>query len=142
PVSPPNQEPIFTATTTTTTTLPPPPHPQQQSTTDPTLAACVSALEQICANFEKKNKLEYTALYDALEASMDHENKEEFMDVTAKSRKRRHDDHDPPTPPPKDLDQSKKKRHDSDAFASQQPQARTSSAWKSSDTREAPSSSS
>ncbi|GJR54527.1 copia protein [Tanacetum coccineum] len=154
PVSPPNQEPIFTATTTTTTTLPPPPHPQQQSTTDLALAARVSTLEQICANFEKKNKyindnikeavqdalqapfcerfrelsefeikeilhdrmfesgsyrsqLKHTALYEALEASMDRENKEEFIDVTAKSRKRRCDDHDPHPPPPKDLDQKK-----------------------------------
>ncbi|GJS81662.1 integrase, catalytic region, zinc finger, CCHC-type containing protein [Tanacetum coccineum] len=181
PVSPPNQEPIFTATTTTTTTLPPPPHPQQQSTTDLALAARVSTLEQICANFEKKNKvqdqtaqalssniftlenhdlyskidkyindnikeavqdalqapfcerfrelsefeikeilhdrmfesgsyrsqLKHTALYEALEASMDRENKEEFIDVTAKSRKRRRDDHDPHPPPPKDLDQKK-----------------------------------
>ncbi|GJZ67790.1 hypothetical protein Tco_0631030 [Tanacetum coccineum] len=40
PVSPPIQEPVFTATTaTTTTTLPPPPLPQQQTTTDSTLAA-------------------------------------------------------------------------------------------------------
>ncbi|GJS92780.1 hypothetical protein Tco_0799748 [Tanacetum coccineum] len=54
---------------------------------------------------------EHTALYEALEASMDRENMEEFMDATAKSRKRRRDDQDPPLPPPKDLDQSKKKRH-------------------------------
>ncbi|GJY25002.1 hypothetical protein Tco_0399728 [Tanacetum coccineum] len=56
PVSPPAQEPVFTATTTTTPLLSPPP-PPQQSTTDPVLAARVSALEQICANFEKKHKL-------------------------------------------------------------------------------------
>ncbi|GJZ92999.1 hypothetical protein Tco_0665064 [Tanacetum coccineum] len=57
PVSPPIQEPIFTATTaTTTTTFPPPPPTQQQSTTYPALAARVSALEQICANLAKKNK--------------------------------------------------------------------------------------
>ncbi|GKA88737.1 hypothetical protein Tco_0810501 [Tanacetum coccineum] len=174
PVSPPIQEPIFTATTTT---LPPPPPPlQQQITTNLTLDAHVSALEQICANFEKKNKVqdqttqalssrifmlenhdlylkidkyinenvkeavqnalkapvcerfrelsefemkdilrdrmfesgsyrsqpEHTALYEALEASMDRENMEEFMDATAKSRKRYHDEQDPPLPPPKD----------------------------------------
>ncbi|GJV93155.1 hypothetical protein Tco_1540968 [Tanacetum coccineum] len=59
PVSPPAQEPIFTATTaTTTTTLLPPPPPQQQRTTDPALAARVLALEQICANFENKNKVQ------------------------------------------------------------------------------------
>ncbi|GJX17112.1 hypothetical protein Tco_0217944, partial [Tanacetum coccineum] len=60
PVSPPAQEPVFTVTTatTTTTTLLPPPPPQQQSTTDPALAACILALEQICANFENKNKVQ------------------------------------------------------------------------------------
>ncbi|GJX05787.1 hypothetical protein Tco_0193719 [Tanacetum coccineum] len=59
PVSPPAQEPVFTATTaTTTTTLPLPPPPLQQSTIDPTLATRVSALEQIRANFKKKHKLQ------------------------------------------------------------------------------------
>nr|GEX40532.1 hypothetical protein [Tanacetum cinerariifolium] len=55
-VSPPIEEPIITATTETKTLsllLPSP----QQSTTDPELATRVSALEKICANFEKKNKL-------------------------------------------------------------------------------------
>ncbi|GJT78181.1 hypothetical protein Tco_1044906, partial [Tanacetum coccineum] len=58
PVSPPAQEPVFTATTattSTTTTLLPPPPPQQQSTTNPELANRVSALEEICANLAKKN---------------------------------------------------------------------------------------
>ncbi|GJW31793.1 hypothetical protein Tco_0051825 [Tanacetum coccineum] len=197
-VSPPIQEPVFTATTaTTTTTLPPPPPLQQKSTSDPALADRVSALEQICANFEKKNKVQdqttqalsskiftlenhdvylnidkyinenvkeaaqnalkapvlerfrelsefemkeilrdqmfesgtyrsqpkHTALYDPLEASMDRKNREEFMDETAKSRKRRCDDQDPPPPPPKGSDQSKKIRHDSDASDSQPPPA-------------------
>ncbi|GJS81964.1 hypothetical protein Tco_0748505 [Tanacetum coccineum] len=45
-------------------------------------------------------------------------------------------------PPPKDSDQSKNKRHDSDASALKQPQVQKSSAWKTSCTREAPSSSS
>ncbi|GKC29098.1 hypothetical protein Tco_1036392 [Tanacetum coccineum] len=61
PVSPHVQELVFTATTattTTTTTLLLPPPPLQQSTTDPTLVTHVSALEQICANFEKKHKLQ------------------------------------------------------------------------------------
>ncbi|GKE79018.1 hypothetical protein Tco_1545138, partial [Tanacetum coccineum] len=163
-------------------------------TTDPTLAARVLALEQICANYEKKNKFqdqttqalssrifilenhdlylkiykyinknvkeaiqnalkppvlerfeelsefemkeilrdrmfesgsyrsqpEHTALYEALEASIDRENREEFIDATAKSRKRRHDDQDPPPPPSKDSDQNKKKIHDSDMSASKQ----------------------
>ncbi|GJU32114.1 hypothetical protein Tco_1175703 [Tanacetum coccineum] len=57
-VSLPAQEPVFIDTTTTTTTLPLPPPPPQQSTTDPALAAHVSALEKICAGFEKKHKLQ------------------------------------------------------------------------------------
>ncbi|GJZ67789.1 hypothetical protein Tco_0631029, partial [Tanacetum coccineum] len=61
---------------------------------------------------------EHTALFDALEASMDHENREEFMDTMAKPYKRRHDDQDPPLPSPNGSDQSKKTRHDSDASAS------------------------
>ncbi|GJX81714.1 hypothetical protein Tco_0331195 [Tanacetum coccineum] len=160
PISPPVQEPIFTATTATTTiTLPLPPSPLQQSTTVPELATRVFALEKICATFEKKNKLqdktsqalssrvytlenhdlyskiekyvnevvkeavhnthqapihkrfkdlsefkmkeilrdrmfesgsyishpEHTTLYEALEASIDRENKEEFNEEMAKS---------------------------------------------------------
>ncbi|GKB01199.1 hypothetical protein Tco_0829243 [Tanacetum coccineum] len=89
-----------------------------------------------------RSQSEHAALYDALEVSMDRENREEFIDATAKSRKRRRDNQDPPPPPSKDSDQNKKKRHDSDASASKQSQAQTSSAWKTSNTREAPSSSS
>ncbi|GJT72848.1 hypothetical protein Tco_1032134 [Tanacetum coccineum] len=132
-VSPPTQEHVFTTTTATITTslLLPPPPPQQQSTTDPVLAARVLALEQICANFEKKNKVhdqttqalssriftlenhdlelsefdmkevlhdrmfesgsyrsqpEHAALYEALEESMDRENREVFVEATAKSQ--------------------------------------------------------
>ncbi|GJS56031.1 hypothetical protein Tco_0629393 [Tanacetum coccineum] len=150
-------EPVFTTTTKTTTLLPPPLPLQQQNTIDPELANRVSALEEICANLAKKNKLqdqtiqalssriftlenhdmylkiknyinetvkeavqnalqalpENVALYDTLEASMDRENREEFIKATAKSRKRRRDDQDPPPPPLKDSDQNKKKRHDS-----------------------------
>ncbi|GJR89217.1 hypothetical protein Tco_0213228 [Tanacetum coccineum] len=84
----------------------------------------------------------HAALYDILEVYMDCKNREEFIEATVKSRKRRRDDQDPPPPPPKYSDQSKKKRHESDASASKQPQAQMSSAWKTSDTREAPSSSS
>ncbi|GKF14406.1 hypothetical protein Tco_0055868 [Tanacetum coccineum] len=200
----------------TTTTLPPPPPLQQQSSTDLELANRVSALEKVCANFEKKCKLqdqttqalssriftlenhdlylridnyinenvkeaiqdalqapirerfkelsefkmkeifhdrmfksgsyeslpEHTTLYEALEASMKRENREEFMDATAKSRKRCHDNQDPPLPPPKGSDQSKKTRHDFDASGSKQTPAQMSLAWKSSDIRNAPSSSS
>ncbi|GJR97040.1 hypothetical protein Tco_0269214 [Tanacetum coccineum] len=171
PVSPPAQEPVFTATTATTTTLPLPPPPPQQSTTDHALATRVSALEKICVNFKKKHKLqdkttqdlssrvftlenydpyskidnyvnetvkeavhnalqapirehfrelshlEHTALYDAHEVSMDRENREEFIEATAKSHKRRRDKQDPPP-------------------------LQKSSAWKTSDTKEAPFSSS
>ncbi|GJW80599.1 hypothetical protein Tco_0144574 [Tanacetum coccineum] len=191
PISPPIQETIFT-TTTIITLLPPPPPLQQQSTIDLELANRVSALEEICANLTKKNKLqdqttqalssriftlknhdlyskidnyinktvkeavqnalqapvcerfrellefemkeilhdrmfeigsyrsqpEHAALYEALEASMDRDNREEFVEATAKSRKRHHDDQDPPPPPPKDSDQNKKKSHDSDVSAS------------------------
>ncbi|GKC32213.1 hypothetical protein Tco_1039507 [Tanacetum coccineum] len=167
PISLPAHKPVFTDTTaTTTTTLPLPPPPPQQSTTDPALATRVSALEKVCANFEKKHKLqdkttqplssrvftlenhdlyskidnyvnktvkegvhnalqapirdrfrellefemkeilcdrmfksgsyrshpEHAALYNALEVSMDHENREELIEATAKSRKRLRDD--------------------------------------------------
>ncbi|GJZ60012.1 hypothetical protein Tco_0615828 [Tanacetum coccineum] len=174
PVSPPAQEPIFTATTDTTTTttlLPPPPPPQKQSTTvlelDKTTQALSSrvftlenhdlyskidnyinetvkdavqnALQALIrdrfrelSEFEMKEILcdqmfksgsyrshpEHATLYEALEASMVHENREEFIEATAKSHKRRRDDQDPPLPPPKYSDQNKKKRHDSDASAS------------------------
>ncbi|GKF91574.1 hypothetical protein Tco_0275275, partial [Tanacetum coccineum] len=58
-VSPTIQALILTATTaTTTTTLPLLPPLQQQSSLDPDLASRVSALEQVCANFEKKHKLQ------------------------------------------------------------------------------------
>ncbi|GJZ74846.1 retrovirus-related pol polyprotein from transposon TNT 1-94 [Tanacetum coccineum] len=194
PVSPPIQEPIFTATTETTiTTLPPTLPPQQQSTTNPALAARVKALEHIyaleqicvttdppkqqsttqalssriftlknrdlyskiddyvretvkdavqntlqapvCERFRELSEIdmneilfdrmfesgsyqlhpEHAALYEAHEASMDCENRDEFLEATAKSCKRRRDDQDPPPPPLPDLDQRKKKRHDSDA---------------------------
>ncbi|GJX81601.1 hypothetical protein Tco_0331082 [Tanacetum coccineum] len=61
--------------------------------------------------------------------------------VIDKSRKRRCDDQDPPPPPP-DSDPSKKRRHDSGTSGSSQPPAPQSSAWKLTDTRDAPSSSS
>ncbi|GKB34121.1 hypothetical protein Tco_0879063 [Tanacetum coccineum] len=64
---------------------------------------------------------EHATLYEALEASMDRENREEFIEATDKSRKRHRDNQDPPLPPPKYSDQNKKKRHDSDASASKQP---------------------
>nr|GFB94560.1 hypothetical protein [Tanacetum cinerariifolium] len=55
----PAQATIFTAiTATTTTTLPLLPPPQQQSSSDRDLAYHVLALEQVCANFEKRHKLQ------------------------------------------------------------------------------------
>ncbi|GKG05707.1 hypothetical protein Tco_0325793, partial [Tanacetum coccineum] len=58
PISPPAQEPVFTATTATTpTTLPLPPPLSQQSTAGPALATRVSTLEKICASFEKKHNV-------------------------------------------------------------------------------------
>ncbi|GJS10062.1 hypothetical protein Tco_0366858 [Tanacetum coccineum] len=85
---------------------------------------------------------DHAALYEALEASMKRDNNDELHAELTKSRKRRHDDQDPPPPPPKDSDRCKKKRHDSDVSATKQPPAQKSSAWKTFDTREAPSSSS
>nr|GEU60877.1 retrovirus-related Pol polyprotein from transposon TNT 1-94 [Tanacetum cinerariifolium] len=78
--------------------------------------------------------------YEALKGSMDRENREEFIEATAKYRKRRHNDQDPPSPPSKDSDQNKKKRHDSGTFTSKQFQAQIPSAWKTTKTKEAPSS--
>ncbi|GJY82541.1 hypothetical protein Tco_0495917 [Tanacetum coccineum] len=57
---------------------------------------------------------EHASLYEALERSMDCDNREELLNEKAKSCKRRRDNQDPP-PPPKDSDQSKKKKQDSDA---------------------------
>nr|GFC30480.1 hypothetical protein [Tanacetum cinerariifolium] len=84
-----------------------------------------------------RSQPKHAALYDVLEVSMDHKNKETFIEATTKSCKRHRDDQDPPLPPLKDSNQSKKKRHDSDASASKPRQA-----WKTFDTKEVPSSSS
>nr|GEV44446.1 hypothetical protein [Tanacetum cinerariifolium] len=90
-----------------------------------------------------RSQPEHTALYDALEAFIDRENREELIEAMAKSRKRRRDDQDPhPPPPPKGSDQNKKKWNDSDTSTLKQSQAQTSLAWKTSNTREDPSSSS
>ncbi|GKD43589.1 hypothetical protein Tco_1268234 [Tanacetum coccineum] len=170
---------------------------QQQSTTDHALVSCVSALETVCANFEKRHKLqdktvqglssrvfmlelwdlphkidqtinevikeavqtalqaplqecfrdlskadmkeilhqrmfesgsykshpEHEALYESLEVSIDRDNQEGFHETLTTSRKRRQDDQDPPPPPPKDSYQSKRKKQDYDASASQKSQA-------------------
>ncbi|GJT33547.1 hypothetical protein Tco_0923966 [Tanacetum coccineum] len=58
-----------------------------------------------------KSLPEYVAFYEALKASMEHANQDEFLAEKDKSRKRRRDDQDPPLPP-LDSDLSKKKRQD------------------------------
>ncbi|GKC10113.1 hypothetical protein Tco_1001723 [Tanacetum coccineum] len=89
-----------------------------------------------------KSHPEHVALYETLEASMKHAQRDEFLAEKAKPRKRLGDDQDPHSPPPKDSDQSKRKRHDSDASGLKQPPVPQSLAWTTSDTREAPSNSS
>ncbi|GJS77279.1 hypothetical protein Tco_0727160 [Tanacetum coccineum] len=79
---------------------------------------------------------------EAVHASMERAQRDEFIAEKDKSKKRRRDDQDPPSSPLKDIDQNKKRRHTSDASGSTEPPASQSSAWKTSDTREAPSSSS
>ncbi|GKC50282.1 hypothetical protein Tco_1073027 [Tanacetum coccineum] len=156
PISPPIQEPIFAATTAaTSTTLLLPPPPQQQSTTEPSLASRVLTMEQRCVNLKKQCKLqdkmtqslsskiftlelrdlphkidetvyeavkeasgtyksltEHVALYEARDASMKRANRDEFL------------------------------AEKDNTSGSKQPPAPQSSAWKTSNTREAPSSSS
>ncbi|GJY76031.1 hypothetical protein Tco_0481147 [Tanacetum coccineum] len=51
---------------------------------------------------------EHVAFYEALEASMERANRDEFLAEKDKSRKRRRDDQDPPPPLP-DSDLSKRK---------------------------------
>ncbi|GJR63953.1 hypothetical protein Tco_0010018 [Tanacetum coccineum] len=89
-----------------------------------------------------KSLPEHIALYEALEASMKRAQRDELLAEIDKSRKRQCDDQGPPHPPPPDSDPSKKRRHDSGASGSSQPPASQSSAWKSTDTRDAPTSSS
>nr|GFA11382.1 hypothetical protein [Tanacetum cinerariifolium] len=61
---------------------------------------------------------DHTTFYEAFELSMQRENNDEIHEALATSCKRHHDYQDPP---PQDSDQSKKKKHDSDVFASKQP---------------------
>ncbi|GKF63139.1 hypothetical protein Tco_0186587 [Tanacetum coccineum] len=49
----------------------------------------------------------HLSLYQALEASIERDNREEFFEDKDKSRKRRCDDQDPPPPPLKDSDRQK-----------------------------------
>nr|GEU37916.1 histone deacetylase 14 [Tanacetum cinerariifolium] len=61
-----------------------------------------------------KSLPEHVALYEALEASIERAQRDEFLDEKDKSNKRQCDDQDPPPPPP-DLDLSKRRRHDTGA---------------------------
>nr|GEU30136.1 hypothetical protein [Tanacetum cinerariifolium] len=70
--------------------------------------------DQMFESGSYRSKPENAALYDALEVFVDRENREEFNEAIAKSRKRCRDDQEPPPPPLKGSDQIKKKRHDSD----------------------------
>ncbi|GJZ23406.1 hypothetical protein Tco_0560865 [Tanacetum coccineum] len=92
-------------------------------------------------NVSYKSLSEHVALYEALEASMERAQRDEFLVEKDKSRKRQRDDQDPPPHPP-DSDLNKKKSHNSDTSGSSQPPAPQSLAWKKSNTREAHSSSS
>nr|GEW88403.1 histone deacetylase 14 [Tanacetum cinerariifolium] len=83
----------------------------------------------------------HVAIYEALEASMERNNRDEFLAEKEKSGKRRRDDQDPPPSPP-NSNQRKKTRYNSNASACHQPQAQMPSAWKTTDTRDVPSSTS
>ncbi|GJY83125.1 integrase, catalytic region, zinc finger, CCHC-type containing protein [Tanacetum coccineum] len=87
-----------------------------------------------------KSLPEHVALYEALEAYRERANRDEFLAKKDKSRKRRYDDQDPHPPPDSYL--RKKNRHDTGTSSSKQPPTPQSSTWKTSDTREAPCSSS
>nr|GEW16705.1 retrovirus-related Pol polyprotein from transposon TNT 1-94 [Tanacetum cinerariifolium] len=69
-----------------------------------------------------KSLPEHVALYEALAASMERVQRDEFLAKKDKSRKRRRDDQDP-LPPLPDSDLSKRRRHGTGAFGSSQPQA-------------------
>nr|GEW04381.1 hypothetical protein [Tanacetum cinerariifolium] len=69
-----------------------------------------------------KSLPKHVALYEVLEASMDRENRDEFLAKKDMSRKRHRDDQDPPPPSP-DSDPSKKRRHDSGTSGSSRQQS-------------------
>nr|GEU38812.1 retrovirus-related Pol polyprotein from transposon TNT 1-94 [Tanacetum cinerariifolium] len=122
PASSTTQAPIFTATTTTTTTILPPPL-QQQSTTKSELAERVIALEN---KFSDLEELPEADMKEILHQRM-------FETGTYKSL---------PEHVALYSDPSKKRRHTSDASGLSQPLAPQSFVWKTTDTKEAPSSSS
>nr|GEV58336.1 hypothetical protein [Tanacetum cinerariifolium] len=70
--------------------------------------------QQMFESDSYKSLPEHVALYKALDASMERENRDEFLAKKDKLRKRHHDDQDPPSPPSYS-DLSKRRRHDSGA---------------------------
>nr|GEU37981.1 retrovirus-related Pol polyprotein from transposon TNT 1-94 [Tanacetum cinerariifolium] len=68
-----------------------------------------------------KSLPEHVVLYEALEETMERANKDELLIEIDKSCKRRRDDQDP-LPPLPDSDLSKRRRHDTNASGSSQPQ--------------------
>nr|GFA19514.1 hypothetical protein [Tanacetum cinerariifolium] len=157
PASSITQAPFFTATTLTTTPPLPPPS-QQQSSTESELVEQVTTLEKKLSTLEQTNKnldntiqnlrsRVYTLKLRGLPHKIDevrhpwngHRGTSSLL--KDKSRKRRRNDHEPP-PPPSESDLSKRRQHDTGTSGSSQPQASQSLAWKKSDTRDAPPSSS
>nr|GEX85810.1 hypothetical protein [Tanacetum cinerariifolium] len=84
------------------------------------------------------------AVKEAVQVALQAPFRERFQDLSKADMKEilcdRMFESDPPSPPSKELDQRKKKKHDSDASGSIQTLAQTCSAWKTFDTRDAPSS--
>nr|GEX95671.1 retrovirus-related Pol polyprotein from transposon TNT 1-94 [Tanacetum cinerariifolium] len=76
--------------------------------------------QQMFESGSYKSLPEHVALYEALEASMERAQRDEFLAEKDKSHKRRLDDQDP-LPPPLDLDLSKRRRHDTGTSGSSQP---------------------
>nr|GEY57568.1 hypothetical protein [Tanacetum cinerariifolium] len=125
--------PIFTKTTTTTTTnlLFPPPstitkhavHIALQTPLRdrfrelPEADMKVNLHQRMFESGSYKSLPEHVALYEALEASIEQEQRDEFLAKNDKSHKRRRDDQDPPPPPP-DSDLSKRRRHDTSTSGS------------------------
>ncbi|GJS57523.1 histone deacetylase 14 [Tanacetum coccineum] len=70
-----------------------------------------------------RSQLEHVALYEALEASMERDNRDEFLTEKDKSLERCRHDQDPLAPPTKESEQNKKKKQDSDASGSKQTSA-------------------
>ncbi|GKE18795.1 hypothetical protein Tco_1426372, partial [Tanacetum coccineum] len=134
---------------------------QAGSNPDPALASRITALEKRSVDLEQKTlnqdksiealrsrvyTLENHDLYAKIDKQVNETVKEVVHDALQAllldrfrdlSEAKSYDDQDPPLPPPKNSDHSKKKRRNSDASTSQQPQGQQSSAWKTSETREA-----